>query len=129
MSTATHTLDVYGVELHLATTEPEWRRLRKRVKYLEDVPDSAGLTHFAVWMPNDGGVSIPVVAFWIRDAVAKNPAELIQTCGHEASHASNYILGWTGHDVRGNDGKDEPSAYLTGWLTWWLWEHARPKEK
>lgn len=48
--------------------------------------------------------------------------------GHERhTHdgcASAQILVWTGHDVRGDGGTDEPSAYLSGWLTRWLWETA-----
>lgn len=126
VSAARHMLDIYGVELHLATTEREWKRLQKRLAYLQDVPDSAGLTHFAVWEPANGSASIPVVSFWIREALTSDPHQLVETCAHEAAHATSHILTWTGHDVRGDDGHDEPSAYLTGWLTRWLWKNTTP---
>ena len=128
MSTATHTLDIYGVDLHLATTKREWNKLRKRLTYLEGVPDSAGLTHFATWEPTDRTHAIPVVTFWIRDEVTSDSLQLIETCAHEAAHAATHILGWVGHDVRGDDGKDEPSAYLAGWLTRWIWVNIKGSE-
>lgn len=122
MTKAQHTLDVYGVDLHLATTARDWKKLRRRLTYLEDVPDSAGLTHFAVWDPADGSQSVPVATFWIRDALIADPLQLVETCAHEATHAAAHVLTWAGHDIRGDDGHDEPSAYLAGWLTRWIWE-------
>lgn len=128
MSTATHHLDIYGAELHLATTEREWKRLQKKLAYLQDVPNSAGLTHFAIWSPNDGSSPIPVVSFWIRHTLLTDSLQLIETCAHEAAHATTYILNWTGHDIRGDDGHDEPSAYLTGWLTRWIYDNCMPDD-
>jgi len=124
MSAARHTLDIYGVDLHLATTEREWKKLRKRLAYITEQPDSAGHTHFAIWHPNNGDPATPVVTFWIRPHT--DPAELVNTCAHEAVHAASQILTWTGHDIRGDEGTDEPHAYLTGWLTHWLWTHTTP---
>lgn len=125
MTVARHTLDIYGVDLHLATTEREWKNLRRRLSYLDTLPDSAGLTHFAIWEPNDGGRSTPVVAFWIRGGVAGDLLDLVATCAHEATHAASHILTWTGHDIRGDRGGDEPMAYLVGWLTQWLWTNTK----
>lgn len=45
--------------------------------------------------------------------------DLVETCSHESAHAANQILEYIGHDHRGTD---EPHAYLTGWLTRWVWE-------
>lgn len=65
----------------------------------------------------------PVVTFWIRDALTADPLQLVETCAHEAAHATAHVLTWTGHDIRGDNGHDEPSAYLTGWLTGWIYDN------
>ncbi len=121
---ARRTLDIYGVNLHLATTERDWKWLRRHLPYVKEMPDSAGHSHFAVWEPNNDGLPLPVLALWIRDELNEDPAELIDTCAHEAAHAAGQILSWIGHDFRGDGGVDEPHAYLVGWLTKWLWENA-----
>lgn len=126
MSGATHTLDIYGVDIHLATTEREWKKLRKRLTYLDDTPNAAGFTHFAIWEPSDHTSPVPVVAFWIRNELTTDPLQLVETCAHEAVHAATHILAWAGHDIRGDDGNDEPTAYLAGWLTRWIWDNATP---
>ncbi len=126
MTYATHKMDVYDVELQLATTPKSWKKARKRFSYLaKNIPTAAGTTHFAVWEPADGGVPTPVVTFWIRDALNGDASELINTCAHEATHAATHILTWMGHHIGCDDARDEPTAYLIGWLTAWLYDHAR----
>ena len=116
----THQLDIYGVELSLATNKRQWSILRRRLSFVsKKAPQSVGLSHFACWEPK-AGIPVPVLVFWIDlAALAGDAAALVDTCAHEASHGANQILGWIGHDIRGTD---EPHAYLTGWLTRWIWE-------
>ena len=53
----------------------------------------------------------------IATATHKNDtAELVDTCAHEATHAALAI-----HKHAGATPDGEPLAYLTGWLTAWLW--------
>jgi hypothetical protein len=126
VSDATHVLDVYGVELHLATTVREWKKLRKRVSFLQRDPAAVGLTQFARWEPADGGRSTPIVAFWISQHIDDDLRFLVETCAHEANHAASLILTNALHDVRGDDGIDEPTAYLAGWIAGWLFHHCAP---
>lgn len=129
MSAASHTLDIYGVELHLATTRREWKKLRKRLSFLHKDPAAVALTQFARWEPIDGGRSIPILAFWISPIISDDERFLVETCAHEASHAASIILTNALHDVRGGDGNgvDEPTAYLTGWIAGWLYENTKDK--
>jgi hypothetical protein len=120
MTTAHHSLDVYGVELHLATTRREWAALRRRYDFMAAKPESAGLVSFAVWTPKGSGRHVPHAAVWIDDTFHADDLDLIDTCAHEASHVANHILDYIGHEIRGTD---EPHAYLIGWLTRWLWEN------
>jgi len=116
-----HVLDIYGVHLYLATTPDAWKKLRRRVNYLGDVPESLGLTTFATWHPDDGSAPTPILTIWI-DLEHHDPIDLVETAAHEASHAAGQILHWLGHDYRGAGGTDEPHAYLVGWLTRWIFE-------
>ena len=119
MAVAHHTLDIYGVELHLATTKRDWSTLRRKLTFLNKTPESAGLAHFALWEPKPPGISVPHVAFWIDCAAHSDSLELVDTCAHEAAHGANHILEHIGTDIRGSN---EPHAYLVGWLTRWLVE-------
>ena len=119
-----HRLDIYGVELHLATTRREWATLRRRLDFLDKTPSSNGISCFAVWEPKRGcGVRQPHLAFWLdAEALTTDMPEFVETMAHEAAHGAGQILHWTGHDFRGENGSDEPHAYLVGWLTRWMWE-------
>ena len=119
MSVHTHTLDIYGVRLYLATNRREWATLRRKFDWLDKQPNSAGLAHFGLWVPKVG-VSVPHLVFWLEMASLSEPAELVDTIAHEATHGANQILGHIGHEIHGSD---EPHAYLVGWLTAWMYRH------
>lgn len=121
MAVLSHTLDIYGVQLHLATDRRDWAALRRRLPYLQKTPDSLGISHFATWHPADGAPPVPHLAIWIN-AAHLELHDLIDTAAHEAAHGASQILHWTGHDFRGIDGTDEPHAYLVGWLTAWIYK-------
>ena len=118
----THTLDVYGTELHLATTRREWKKLAKTYRVLDDwTPEreTAGQVSTFALTPKRGLAQL-VVVIWINVKQHGNDTgALIDTLAHEASHAAGRILEHTGHTVPGTD---EPHAYLCGWLTRWVYE-------
>lgn len=114
-----HVLDIYGAELHLATDKRQWATLRRRLTFLGAAPESAGLSQFAVFEPNNGGVHVPHIVLWIDKAAHKTTLDVIDTCAHEANHAVGQLFEHIGHEAKGTD---EPSAYFAGWLTRWLCE-------
>jgi hypothetical protein len=116
---AKHFLDIYDVDLRLATTPKQWRKLAAEgFPIKRRVPQAAGQTKLAVWKPRKG-LHVPCVILWVNLAEHTSPAELVNTCAHEATHAAGMILNRIGHE--GPSG-DEPRAYLTAWLTSWMWE-------
>jgi hypothetical protein len=119
VSVSHHTLDVYGAEIHLATTRRDWATLRRRLNFLDGVPEAAGMSTFATFHPKGGGLTVPHLVLWLDLKAHKTKLELVDTCAHEASHAAGQLLDHIGHDIRGTD---EPHAYLVGWLTRWLLE-------
>ena len=112
-----HVLDIYGTHLHLVHTPRQWKALRKRLEFMGDVPDSDGLSHMAVWVPNDAGKAEVHIVLWLDVRKIASVADLADTCAHEASHATHQLFHHIGHEVQGTD---EPSAYLVGWLTGWM---------
>jgi hypothetical protein len=115
-----HTHDIYGAELHLATTRRDWTTLRRKLDFLDKgSPEAAGFAQFATFHPKGGGIVIPHLVLFIDVKAHKTQLDLIDTCAHEASHAAGQLLEHIGHDHRGTD---EPHAYLVGWLTRWLVE-------
>ena len=114
-----HVLDIYGVHVHLATSKKQWKRLRRELTFLNEKPEALGLSAFATFHPDAAAPPVPHLVFWLDLPALTNPGDLIDTCAHEAAHGANQILDHVGHDTRGTD---EPSAYLVGWLTRWLWE-------
>lgn len=127
MTVRHHVLDIYDVHLYLATNLDDWKRMRRRLDFIPEQPNADGLSSFATWEP-DEGPTVPVLALWVNLATLE-PSAVVETCAHEASHAAGQILTWLGHDIRGTDGTDEPHAYLTGWLTRWLWQCCQPTAK
>jgi hypothetical protein len=119
VSVAHHTLDIYGAEIHLATTKRDWTTLRRRFKFLDDAPESAGLSQFATFHPKGGGITVPHLVLWLDLKAHQTRLDLIDTCAHEAAHAAGQLFEHIGHDIRGTD---EPHAYLVGWLTRWMLE-------
>lgn len=118
-----HRLDVYDADIWLATNERQWRALGKITPVAEgDPPDAAGNAAFATFHPNDGGPTAPVIVLWLDLASLHEPADLVNTCAHEASHAAGHLLEHIGQD---HHGSNEAHAYLVGWLTQWLWERCQ----
>ena len=112
-----HILDIYGVHLHLATTQREWSTLRRKQTWLVKKPNASGLACFATFHPKKPGPVVPHLALWVDVALCADPLELVEICSHEAAHGAAQILEWVGHEIKGSD---EPSAYLVGWLTRWM---------
>lgn len=117
---ASRALDVFPVDVHLATGPKGWKRLRRTVRFVDKgVPESAGLTQFGLFVP-DRGTPRGHLVLWVELEGHDDPAELVDTCAHEATHGAGAILDWLGHSVHPAGG-DEPHAHLVGWLTRWLW--------
>lgn len=117
---ARHKLDVYGIELALATDAPQWATLARQLTFLDaETPEDAGQSTFAVWQPDTGPVT-PHLVIWVAANSHVSLAGLVDTLAHEASHGAGQILQWIGHEV---EGTDEPHAYLVGWLTRWLFDN------
>ena len=118
---ANKVLDVYDAHLHLATTERSWATLRRGLPTVDEeslqraVPTSAGICWSAVV---DGKFH---VVLWVDVAKHKTPGGLINTVSHEATHASLMIVEQVEHVAHAHD---EPTAYLVGWLTEWIWRAA-----
>lgn len=109
-----HTLDVYGVKLHLARDGRQWAAIRKsRMPGLEKTPDAVGYTEMHA---QDGLVDFAIL-------IPRNLTEQdrVNVCAHEATHVGAQILDMADATY---DGLSEPLAYLIGWLTAWLWEHS-----
>lgn len=122
MAITHHVLDIYGVHVHLVTNRRDWATLRRRLTFMGDAPTSLGQATFACWEPKGAGKSVPHLVLWINVTDHQGDhLELVDTCAHEATHGVSGIFDWVGHDKAG----DEPSAYLTGWLTRWLFEHTQ----
>lgn len=127
MTVVHHLLDVYGVDLYLLTNRRDWATLRRRFTSLGDAPTSDGATQLGHFVPDQGGRVEACSIIWISGLVSDD-LDLVEVCAHEASHAAGQILHWAGHDFRGDEGGDEPHAFLVGWLTRWLWQHTRGRQ-
>ena len=117
-----HQLDVYETHLHLATTPRAWAKLRAEIPGLSKHIDKyAGLTTMATWVA-DVGMDQAHLVFWINvKAHADEPAALVNTCAHEATHGARAIF----KDRGERKPSSEAEAYLIGWLTEWLWKGCR----
>jgi hypothetical protein len=117
-------LDLYRVNLHVATNPAQLRDLRKDFE-LEDIGEHVGgaTTGF---LGDTDGVSSYHVVWWIA-AGSHEPEDLgrlVNTVAHEAAHGAAAIWKWIGADIDVEILRDEPYAYLVGFLTEWLWEAA-----
>lgn len=116
-----HTLEVYGAQVHLATSSRDWSRLRRKLSFVDEKPpESAGLSQFATFHPDKPGPTVAHVVLWLNSEQHGTASDLVNTIAHEAAHAASQLLDWIGHDTRGTD---EPHAYLVGWLTQWMWDN------
>lgn len=106
-----HTLDIYGDTLHLATTRRAARTLAKRYELEVAVVVAAVGSTTPVIHSRTGERHVVI---WIDVQAIDRPRDLIDTLAHEASHAADFIAD------RGLD--NEARAYLVGWITGWLWE-------
>jgi hypothetical protein len=116
-----HILDVYGTRLEMVTTKREWKQLAKTLPVLaNDHPQGAAGQVSCFTRTRKRELPQLVVVIWINlKAHGDDIPALVDTLGHEASHAAGRILEHAGHQV---DGTDEPHAYLCGWLTRWAYE-------
>lgn len=122
MSRRHHVLDVYGAELHLATTDRQWAKLVRRFNggLEEDPDDRVGATALMV---DDGRAHL---VMWLdAGTVGDDALGMVTLCAHEATHAAAMLLD---HVRQPYDGESEALAYLVGWLTGWLieavdWKH------
>lgn len=117
-----HTLDIYDTELHAARSKKGWKKMRKDLTFLDKHPSATGHTGSALWVPTKAGVAKHHVSLFVdyRDHGEDLPA-LANTCAHEALHGALRIMEHI-RDEAPNAERDEPLAYLTGWLTGWLYE-------
>lgn len=111
----------YGARAFMASTTPQWKALYRRLSFLDEAPPgAAGHSTFAVYYPEGGGVPMPVIVIYIDpEQHGGEVAQLVNTCAHEAQHATSQLFEYIGHNPVG---ADEPSAYLVGALTQWLYE-------
>ena len=114
-----HRLDIYGHELFVTTTKRGWSNIQRLFAFHDVDTTAAGQTHSGQLQPDDGSPNVNAIAIYIN-ANHGNEAEHIDTCAHEAAHAAEAILEGTKIPTGG-----EPLAYLTGWLTRWLWENTK----
>jgi hypothetical protein len=123
MAYAAHRLDIYEADLYLATDKAAWKAMRRQLDWLNKaVPECGGQAQFTT-VEDDNGIHVPTLALWINRAAHPDVGALVNTIAHEAVHAAGQLLNNTGHrpiDV----GEDEPLAYLTGWLTQWIWDNS-----
>lgn len=120
MAYAHHRLDLYGIDLFLATNRRDWNKLQGFLRFLDDVPESAGMAEFAVYTPESGPPRM-VGVLWIDMKQHDTESILVNTCAHEATHLATQLNDHIGH--RPNSVVDEPTAYLVGWVTEWLWNN------
>lgn len=116
-----HPIDVYGTQLHVAVTPKGWRRLRKQVTSLAKDPGGLGFASFD--LHETANRSEPHISIWI-DVPAHEGDEvmLINTCAHEAAHASSMLFDHIGQEY---DGSSEAHAYLVGAIASTLFRCAR----
>lgn len=117
-------IEIYEVDVYLSRKPSEWRKVRKLLgDSLPKRVESVGRTDF---LTKTTGVTLPECAISIYVDVAIHDGDhvqLVDTCAHEAAHAAAALLEQIGH--RG-DATDEPTAYLIGHLTGWMWSHVGP---
>ena len=110
-----HRLDIYSIDIYLARTTKEWAQLRRKMpdRELGRVPaEKARTTHLHY---DD------TIIFWIKSERI-DQLNVIADCAHEATHAAGFLYKAMGQK---QDARQEPFAYLVGWLTAWLYQHVR----
>lgn len=119
------TVDPYGVELHLATTERQWSALVSRFGdggLEDDHNNGIGATCLVL----DRETYVAHLVVWLdADTIGDDALAMVTTCAHEAAHAAGMLLD---HVREKYDGESEAFAYLVGWVTRWLieavdWKH------
>lgn len=119
-----HVLDVYGAELHLATTERQWDALVRR--FDGGLEDDDHVSLGATCLVLDRELAKAHLVVWLdADTIGADALGMVVTCAHEAAHAAGMLLD---HIRQPYNGESEAFAYLVGWITGWLieavdWKH------
>lgn len=121
-------LDLYRVNLHVATNPDQLRDLLRTFDQMEDptVRDDPPAASTAGWLGDTDGVKSYHVVWWI-DAPSHSAEDLdrlVNTVAHEAMHGAGMIWRNIGAQLDATAITDEPLAYLVGFLTEWLWSAA-----
>lgn len=91
MALAHTSLDLYGFQIHLATTKADYRELRQQFRWLaKHNPDESGSCSFYVDIPKVG-LPTPHLVLWIDTNRITTEADLIETVAHEAAHGANHV--------------------------------------
>lgn len=115
-----HFLDIYSAWLHLAPDEKAWRKLRRELTSLAEDPGGLAYTSLDIF-ETDAGAQIRHLSVFVNVAAhAGREVALVETVAHEADHVASLLFGEYDIEIRA---RDEPHAYLVGWVAQWLWKN------
>lgn len=118
---ASHLLDIYSIWLHVESTPAKWKALAKKEGLSLNKPDgSLGFVNHSKIVHK--GMIHHISVYIDGKSHKDNDIALVETCAHEATHAALTILSIVGQTIRDDD---EHVAYLTGWITQWLYQTVR----
>jgi hypothetical protein len=114
-------IDPYGAQLHVVYDRRGWALLKRRFPGLveDGFPDADGWARHSVWHPKNGTSPEAHHVLVVDVRKARSTADLVNTIAHEAAHVAGNLMGHIGH----HDQAGEPTAYLVGWITQFVWEH------
>jgi hypothetical protein len=117
-----HQIEVYGAELHIATSLKAWAKLRKRIDSLDEEPGGLGFTSLDLH-ESELGATWPHLSIFVDLAAhGDDQPMLVNTCAHEAAHAAGLLLDHIGEQY---GGRSEAHAYLVGAIAASIWATAK----
>ena len=119
MGMCDHRLDVYDRWLHLAYTPKQWAKLTARFEQHIDQPGMGAVTSVRDTNPPAGEPATHYLIWIDKQEHDGQPAALVNTIAHEASHVAGQIFDDIGEQPSNNT---ETRAYLVGWIAQWIWE-------